>query len=304
MQSSPVLRIGTRKSKLALWQAEYLQNLLKSESIRSDLVLIDSEGDLDKMSALDNFSTTGVFTKSLDNALLEGRIDLAIHSMKDYPTVTHEKIKILTIGKRENPSDVLVKNKIIHHVNEAQFKIGTGSIRRKAQWKYKYPNTTFENLRGNVPTRMNKLAESNWDGIIMAYAGLERLGLINEQCLELSWMIPAPAQGVLGVTFLKKEKSIENILQKLSYPDVELCATIERLFLNKLEGGCSAPIGAHARIFKDKLIFKASLHDPEGKSAIVINKESTSANAIHEVEHWVDEVLKNGGLEIMNKIKS
>ncbi len=297
------IRIGTRKSKLALWQANYLRGKLSEIGINSELIEIDSFGDIDQETKLQNFSQIGVFTKTLDQKVLDGEIDLAIHSLKDYPTLPPVGIEIVSIGKRENPSDVLMKNNINRNINSSNFIIGTGSIRRKAQWKYKYPSSTFENLRGNVPTRIEKLYQSNWDGIIMAYSGLSRLNLINENCLELNWMIPSPCQGILGASYLRSNQTLNSILIQLQDNDVELCAKTERLFLNKLEGGCSAPIGALARISANVLYFKACIHDPEGIEAFYISETVEKSQALNYIPKWVEEILEKGGKRIMDKIK-
>lgn len=298
------IKIGTRKSKLALWQANNLRDHIHNLGLKAELVLIDSLGDKDKTSQLGSFDETGIFTKALDIALLEGKIDLGIHSLKDYPTEPIDGVSIVSTGERENPKDVLVNNVIEKSVTASQFKVGTGSIRRKAQWKHKYPNTVFEDLRGNVPTRLEKLWDSDWDGIVMAYAGLQRLGLITEQCTVLDWMIPAPAQGVMGLSYRTKDAFFQMLSKQLLHQEVEICSSVERRFLNLLEGGCSAPIGALASIRKQKLHFKACLHAPDGSEAHFVKKEVPVESALDSVGAWVEEVLKAGGREIMDKIKN
>lgn len=302
MQESDKIRIGTRKSKLALWQANHLKNKIEELGLMAELVLIDSQGDLDRTSELDQFTQTGIFTKSLDAALLRGEIDLAIHSLKDYPTVPIQGIKISTFDERESPYDVLVKNQIVKDINESKFKIATGSIRRKAQWKHKFSDTQFHSLRGNVPTRLEKMYDSDWDGIIMAYAGLKRLGRLDENCITLDWMVPAPAQGILGITYLHLNKFAEKLILQLQIPEVELCAQLERKFLNKLEGGCSAPIGALAKIEGQVVHFKGSLHSVNGLQGLYVDKRIDKNEAFGEIDHWVKEILKTGGEAIMNNI--
>lgn len=297
------IKIGTRKSKLALWQANFLKDSLAEIGQDSELVLINSQGDLDQTSTLHNFGQTGVFTKALDIALLEKEIDLAIHSLKDYPTEPITGIQISTVGKRANPLDVLVKNEIEKNIIEDQFTIGTGSIRRRAQWKYKYPNTIFKALRGNVPTRLEKMWDSTWDGIIMAHAGLARLGKLSEDCVPLTWMIPAPAQGILGVSYRSMEQDIGHLLGNLRDSDTELCAQLERKFLNILEGGCSAPIGALASIQGNTVSFKGCIHDPDGLRAYYIEKFAPKQEALSQISAWVEEILASGGQKILDKIK-
>ncbi len=304
MQKHDVVRIGTRKSKLALWQANLIKNKIEDLGLEAELVLINSIGDTDKTTDLHQFSQTGIFTKSLDLALLKEEIHMAVHSLKDYPTVPHEKIAIHSIGKREDPRDVLVKNTIEYSVADDTFIIGTGSIRRRAQWKFKYPNTTFSSLRGNVPTRLEKLYDSEWDGIIMALAGMERLDLVNENCVPLDWMLPAPAQGTLGVTYLKNDEFTQKISEQLKDEATDLCAEVERKFLNLLEGGCSAPIGALAVIKGDTLYFKGSLHAPDGSEGYLLKWDCRKEEALDKVKDWVEEILEQGGYSIMQQIKS
>ncbi len=298
------IRIGTRKSKLALWQANHLLDRISNLGLRAELVLIDSLGDIDKTSHLGSMNQTGIFTKSLDLALTNSEVDLAIHSLKDYPTVPPAGISITSTGVRENPKDVLVSNVIEKSISDSTFKIGTGSIRRKAQWLYKYPNTHFVGLRGNVPTRLEKLWDSDWDGIIMAYAGMARLQMLSEHCTPLDWMIPAPAQGILGISYRSDDAFIRKMSRQLLDEDTELCARVERKFLNLLEGGCSAPIGALAKLTDESMRFKACLHDPDGTRAHFIDQEIPKDQALASVEKWTQEILKAGGNKIMDKIKN
>ncbi|WP_235296639.1 hydroxymethylbilane synthase [Portibacter marinus] len=297
------IRIGTRKSKLALWQANHLLKRIQDLGLKAELVLIDSLGDIDKKSKLESLNQTGIFTKALDRALIDNKIDLAIHSLKDYPTLPLEGIKVISTGRRENPKDVLVNNVIEKSISASTFKIGTGSVRRKAQWLFKYPNSEFVPLRGNVPTRLEKLWDSDWDGIIMAYAGMSRLNLINGQCTELDWMIPAPSQGILGISYRSDDAFIDKMGHQLVDPDTQLCAEIERKFLNLLEGGCSAPIGALAKVRSDQIIFKGCLHDPNGKAAFYVNESVDKNSALEYVSDWVQNILDEGGDKIMYKIK-
>ena len=303
MNKESIIRIGAQNSRLAQWQAELLKTQIEKLGLKAELIFIKSLEGIDQKAALSELSKSGAFTNALDKALSEKQIDLAIHSLKDYPTNTESNISICSFHNRANPYDVLVKNTIEKKVTEDVFVIGTGSIRRKAQWKYKYPSTVFKPLSGTVAARLEKLWDSEWDGIIMAYAGLERLSLISEECVTLNWMIPAPAQGTLGISYLNSSSFAKSLTEKLRNDEVEHCSRIERRFLNKLEGGCSAPIGAIAKITKNLVSFKACLHNLDGLEAVYIAKEVSSAVALEEVNRWVDEILKNGGDSIMSKIK-
>ncbi|MGZ8538818.1 MAG: hydroxymethylbilane synthase, partial [Flavisolibacter sp.] len=208
---SKVLRIGTRDSQLAMWQASYIQDLLKKNGVASELVYIKTEGDKDTVTPLYALGVQGVFTKALDAALLNNRIDLAVHSMKDVPVQLAEGIQQAAVLKRASTKDILVyKNqedlKKLGYQNgswtlvpDSSFTVATSSIRRVAQWLNKFPHHRSENLRGNVNTRLRKLNESNWNGAIFAAAGLERIDLRPVNSIDLDWMLPAPAQGAIMV---------------------------------------------------------------------------------------------------------
>jgi hydroxymethylbilane synthase len=205
------LKIGTRESQLAVWQATLVKDLLIRQGIESELIFIKSEGDIDLKTPLYEMGVQGIFTKTLDAALLNKKIDIAVHSMKDVPTQLADGIAQAAVLKRGNYRDIFIVNNEQLTVNdkkpiseilnspsgEGGFTIATSSIRRKAQWLHRYPNHTIENLRGNVNTRLKKLAESNWHGAIFAAAGLERINLRPKNAIELEWMLPAPAQGAI-----------------------------------------------------------------------------------------------------------
>ena len=191
-----LIRIGTRASALALWQAHTLQDLLNAKGYATELVPIKSDGDLDLVQPLYEMGTVGIFTKTLDAALLNNRIDIAIHSMKDVPTQLPEGIQQAAVLERGPVLDVLVKKaNAVAFENPAT--IATGSLRRKAQWLAQYPNHNIVPLRGNIQTRLTKLKDGTWDGAIFAEAALVRLDTKTERVEILDWMIPAPAQGAL-----------------------------------------------------------------------------------------------------------
>ncbi|HTD93923.1 MAG TPA: hydroxymethylbilane synthase, partial [Chitinophagaceae bacterium] len=195
-----IIRIGTRESQLAVWQATRVSELLSHQGHHSELVYIKSEGDTDLVTPLYEMGVQGIFTKSLDIALLQGRIDLAVHSMKDVPVVLPLGLVQVAVLKRGSYKDILVTRPDRSTKDSADpLRIATSSIRRKAQWLNRYPGSQIENLRGNVNTRLKKLAESDWDGAIFAAAGLERIGLRPDNSTDLDWMLPAPAQGAIMV---------------------------------------------------------------------------------------------------------
>lgn len=305
------IKIGTRDSRLALWQAENVQQLLADQGIKSELIPVKSEGDLDLVTPLYAMGVEGVFTKTLDAYLLSGRIDIAVHSMKDVPTQLAQGIAPAAVLKRASVQDIFIPNPnkpdvlTINETNKTlSFQIATGSVRRKAQWRHHFPNTIFENLRGNVQTRLRKLSESQWDGIIMAKAGLERVGLLPENHEAIDWMLPAPAQGAIMVVCREEDKATFAAAQPLKDATTELCTGIERDFLKTLLGGCSTPISALAEVKGNQLIFKGNILSPDGKEKMVINKEMPVSEADNIGIMAARELLANGADEIVKAIKN
>ena len=295
---STTLRIGTRDSALALWQAEKVKCALEESGTACEIVPIKSEGDLNLTTPIYQMGLTGVFTKTLDAALLSNHIDLAVHSLKDVPTLLAEGLTLSAILKRANPQDVLVKGS-----GTDSNTIATGSLRRKAQWLNRYPKDQVIGLRGNVQTRLNKVAEQPIIGGIFAAAGLERLGLDALQIEPLPWMIPAPAQGAIAVaTRMYDEKAIA-VCKSLNDEDTTLAVTIERKFLRRLEGGCSSPIGAYAYLENGVLYFKGGLFSLDGSNAVVVERRLPQDEALEHIDSLVNEVLENGGSAILKSIR-
>ncbi|MDZ7805494.1 MAG: hydroxymethylbilane synthase [Gracilimonas sp.] len=228
--------------RLTKWPEE-----LKALDIETELVEIESFGDKVQDIPLDKLGDKGVFTKALDDALLAGEIDVAVHSLKDVPTILPEGLKLAAVLERGNPMDVLVRPVQPEENESEQRIIATGSIRRKAFWLNRYPNDKVVGLRGNVPTRLNKVDSNNWFGAVFAAAGLERIGYADRISDILDWMIPAPSQGIVGIV-CKEVSDVESMLKKIDHEESHLCGSIERAFLNELEAGCSSPVGAHAKV--------------------------------------------------------
>ena len=260
--SSP-LKIGTRDSELALWQATTVQKQLQELGQDAELIPVKSTGDLILDKPLYELGITGIFTKTLDVALLKGDIDLAVHSMKDVPTALPNGISQAAVLPRANPADILV-HKGLDFLN-AEGTVATGSLRRKAQWLRRYPLHEVVDLRGNVNTRMQKLESEKWDAAIFAAAGLERIGLTPQSHTQLDWMLPAPAQGAMLVVARSEDTESIKVLEPLNDADTALCVSVERAFLRELEGGCTAPIGALARIDSGVLEFKGALFSLDGR---------------------------------------
>ena len=298
-----MIRIGTRKSALAIWQATQVKKHLEKLGETCILVPIESRGDQDLIQPLYAMGIQGIFTKSLDSALLSQTIDIAVHSLKDVPTKLPEGIKISACLKRGPAHDVVVYHPDFFDWNQNTV-IGTGSLRRKAQWLRKYPQHNTENLRGNLQKRLEKLNASSWGGAIFAQAGLVRMDLLKENFSLLDWMNPAPAQGIIGVASLKKDTALSNVVQQLNCEETSLCAEVERTFLNTLEGGCTAPIGAYAFIKEQKLHFQGGLFSLDGKKAIEYQTETSLEQGPAIGKEAALHILENGGAQLMQQIKS
>lgn len=307
-----IIRIGTRESSLALWQAEKVRQMLADVGIASTLVPVKSEGDLDLVTPLYAMGVEGVFTKTLDAYLLSGKIDIAVHSMKDVPTQLAQGIVPAAVLKRASVADIFIPHpnrEISKSITgdsvsrDASFHIATGSVRRKAQWLHYFPNTTFENLRGNVQTRLRKLEESDWDGIIMAKAGLERVNLLPERFEIIDWMLPAPAQGAILIVCKSEEESLRKQLAALNDAASSKAVSIERDFLKSLMGGCSTPIGAHATVQNDQLVFKGNIVSPDGTAILEVEKVAALADSENLGLLAADELLAQGAGKIVEAIR-
>lgn len=300
-----MIRIGTRASQLALWQANLVKSQLENLGYQAQIIEITSTGDevLDK--PLHQIGGFGLFTKTLDNAMLRGEIDLAVHSLKDVPTDLHEKISQAAVLERANISDVLVLKNNADFLSKSESAIiATGSLRRTAQWLHKYPKHTITDLRGNVNTRLQKLIDNNWNGAIFAAAGLERIELLPKNHVMLDWMIPAPAQGTIMVTSLKADTEILDICAQINHKETEMAVAVERQFMKTLEGGCTAPIGGNAKIMGDTIYFKGILIAINGLEKVEVEKTVPLNEWKNLGKICAEEVLNNGGKKLMESIKA
>jgi hydroxymethylbilane synthase len=299
------IRIGTRDSQLALWQANSVQKKLQDLGYTTEIIAVKSDGDLILDKPLYELGITGIFTKTLDIAMINGQVDIAVHSMKDVPTALPKGIVQAAVLERANVLDILVHKGNLDFLN-SEATIATGSLRRQAQWWNKYPNHTVVDLRGNVNTRMQKLKDNDWDGAVFAAAGLERINLKPDSFINLDWMIPAPAQGAMVVLAMEKDAFTIDALSQLNDIETEICTYMERQFLKTLEGGCTAPIGALAKYNEndDTIDFKGVLLSIDGKQKLEIEKTV-------DISEWkklgfnsAQEILGNGGDKLMQKIKN
>ena len=318
-----IIRIGTRDSELALWQAHTVQKKINDLGYKTEIIAVKSQGDIMLDKPLYELGITGIFTKTLDIAMLNGTIDIAVHSMKDVPTALPHGIVQAAVLERANSLDLLIHKGNLDFLNGNGI-IATGSLRRQAQWFNKYPSHKVVDLRGNVNTRMQKLQDNPWNGAIFAAAGLERLGLtptlskgegapnssfaikspsfggVGE---ALDWMIPAPAQGAMLVVAMEHDLFCREVLAQLNDEATDICTKIERDFLRTLEGGCTAPIGAFATIKGDEIELDGILLSIDGQTKIEIKKQTTRANYQNFGVLCAKEVLENGGAELMQSIK-
>lgn len=296
------LRIGTRESELAIWQAQQVRDLLERNGFATQLIPIKSEGDIDLQTPLYEMGVQGIFTRSLDIALLNDKIDLAVHSMKDVPTQLPDGIQQTAVLKRGNPIDLLVyKDEWNDDPVRSSSVIATSSIRRKAQWLNRYPNDEIVNLRGNVNTRLEKLHNNNWKGAVFAAAGLERINKRPAWSLELNWMLPAPAQGAIMVVCRSADRKAADACSLLNDKDTDVCTAVERSFLRALMGGCSVPISAYAQLVNDRVLFRGNMLTTDGKKKAEIEK-IISLDDIHNAGSVLaEELLNNGGREIADQ---
>lgn len=298
------IRIGTRDSELALWQAKTVEKKLKDLGYTTQIIAVKSEGDIILDKPLYELGITGIFTKTLDIAMINGQVDIAVHSMKDVPTALPTGIVQAAVLERANILDILVHNGNTDFL-QSEAIIATGSLRRQAQWWNKYPKHTVTDLRGNVNTRMQKLKDNDWNGAIFAAAGLERINLKPENYIDLDWMIPAPAQGAMVVVAMANDNFTIDAVSQLNDIETEICTYIERQFLKTLEGGCTAPIGAIAKYNEDEdtIEFKGVLLSIDGKQKLEIAKNVAISEWKKLGFYAAKEILNNGGTELMVEIK-
>ena len=276
------LRIGTRGSALARWQAEFVRAGLARHGVAAELVIIRTSGDRDRKSSLRVIGGKGVFTKELEDALLEERIDLAVHSMKDVPTTLPAGLEIAAICEREDVRDALISRgglKLDQLPSGAR--IGTSSLRRQAQLRHYRNDFAMVDMRGNVDTRLAKLTQGDYDGIVLAKAGLDRLGKAEQisEILPPEICLPAAGQGAIGIETRKQEESIAAAMRKLNHRPSQVAVEAERAVLAGLESGCQVPIGVWARAELGNLIIDACVLSADGTESIRENRGASSENA-------------------------
>jgi len=265
------IRIGTRKSKLALWQSEWVKMKIEEKfpEVEVELVKIVTKGDKILDVPLAKIGDKGLFTKEIEEAMLRGEVDIAVHSLKDVPSKLPEGLTLIAYSDREDPRDAFLScGKYTLSTLPKGAVVGTSSLRRKAQLRILRPDLEIMDLRGNVDTRIRKLKEGQYDGIILAAAGVKRLGWEDEidEILSPQVMIPSVCQGILGIEGREGDEEVIEIVRKaVNSPESEMAATIERAFLKTVEGGCQVPLGCYAVVNEDRVHVRAFISDLEGR---------------------------------------
>jgi hydroxymethylbilane synthase len=285
-----------------MWQAKEVEQKLQNLGYETVLVPVLSSGDKNLNQPLYSLGITGVFTKDLDIALLNNEIDIAVHSLKDVPTILPQNIEVSAVLERDFPQDVLVRKSSSKNKDLAELKIATSSLRRRAFWSEKFPNTQFSDIRGNVQTRLKKLEEGDFDATLFSLAGIKRMEMELEYEM-LDFMISAPSQGVVAISSRVDDVETKAILQKINHKTTQICVEIERSFLRTLEGGCTAPIGAIAVFEENKIKFSGRLNSLDGSKTINVVEEFEYDDSENYGKKFAEFVLENGGKEMMEEIK-
>lgn len=297
-----MLTIGSRGSQLALWQAHWIQARLEKLEQESRIEIIKTTGDKITDVALSQVGSKGLFTKEIEEALMAGAIDLAVHSLKDMPTELPDGLTLAAIPEREDPRDALIGRAFEDLAPGAR--VGTGSLRRAAQLRALRPDLQIEDIRGNVDTRLRKLDEGRYDAIVLASAGLRRLGWENRitELFNPSVMCPAVGQGALAVETRDDGGAGFLAARQLEHPETRARITAERSVLAALGGGCQAPMGAHAYVDGEMLVVIALIVSPDGKRVVRQGKQGPVGEAAAIGRELAEHLLAAGGKEILDAV--
>lgn len=301
------LGIGTRGSALALWQARWVKFVLEQSypQLCFEMRVIETKGDQILDTALTKIGDKGLFTKEIEQQLLDGQIDIAVHSLKDMPTATPEGLQVAAICQREEPADVLVSKGQVGLMGLGKGAVVlTSSIRRRAQLLHRRPDVEIRDVRGNIPTRLRKFAASEAEGMVLAGAGLKRLGL--EDCiterLDPEVFLPACGQGALAIEIREEDKEMEAVVSCLNDRASSATARAERTVLAELQGGCQVPIGAYAKIANDRLHLKGMLSDLQGRRLRRAEAIGSVDDPVALGRHVAGMLLAEDGQEILHQI--
>lgn len=297
-----MLIIGSRGSQLALWQSQWVAARLAELGVETRIEIIKTTGDKIAGVALAKVGGKGLFTKELEDALIERRIDLAVHSLKDLPTTLPKGLHLAAVPEREDPRDAVVGHRLSELSPGAR--VGTGSLRRTAQLRALYPSLVVESIRGNVDTRLRKLDEGQFDAIILASAGLRRLGWAGRiaEILDPAEMCPAVGQGALAIESRDEDDNVNAILSRLDHPPARLAVSAERELLAGLGGGCQVPIGAHASVADGRLRLRAVVAAPDGSDMVRCETEGPAEEAAELGRRTAEELLARGACRILEAV--
>ncbi len=295
------LRIGTRGSRLALCQARLVETQLRAvfPSLETEITEIRTSGDINPQEEISRIGGKGIFVKEIEQSLLSGETDIAVHSMKDMPSVLPDGLLIGSVLKREDPRDVFISadGRTLEELR-GEGKVGTGSIRRRAQLLFRFPDLEVVPIRGNVDTRLRKIFSENLDGIILAAAGLNRLGLSERitQYLAQDYMVPAPCQGIIAIECREDDKETRSFLSAITHPDTETVATFERSFLETFGGDCQIPLGCCAQLHLGGISADSVFIDMEKRAIFRSSWKCDTEKASEEGSVMARDLMKRAGL--------
>lgn len=303
------IRIGTRGSKLALWQAHHVEDKLKAEGFDTEIVTIETKGDKILDVSIAKIGSKGVFTEEIEDQLASGRIDIAVHSAKDMQSTLPDGFELIAFLEREKPNDVIISHKQnIKLKNEEPFLLGTSSTRRVATLRHLYPHIKTVPVRGNLQTRIRKMEEGACDALLLAYAGVHRMGYEAMICEELSLdqFIPAVGQGSVAIELHNSlgSKKSNAIRQVLNHANTERCLLAERAYLKKMDGGCSIPVFALAKLDQQGMTIEGGIISLDGTERINHKISGDSKDAVQLGQLLAEEVLSSGGERILKEIKN
>jgi hydroxymethylbilane synthase len=305
--SNRIVKIGTRASKLALWQANHVADLLKKAGLASEIVPIDTKGDQVLDVSISKIGSKGVFTQELEDQLLDGRIDIAVHSAKDMPSRLGEGLELIAFSTREQAQDVLLSTKKGISLRDANLVVGTSSTRRIATLKHFYPQVKTVEVRGNLQTRIRKMEEGLCDALLLAYAGVYRMGYADSvvEHLDINQFIPAVGQGSIAIEACTNldSKLREAIVAACNDAATQVCLLAERAYLRVLEGGCSIPVFALATLGENQVHLKGGIVSLDGQQRIVLDVSGSMSQAEQLGEALANQVLQAGGKTILEQIK-
>jgi len=303
MTMNSPLRIGSRRSDLALAQSRHVRDLIENGAgVSCKVVEIDTSGDRDRTSPLPAIGGKGLFTHELEEQLLAGRIDIAVHSLKDLPSMLPDGLTLGAIGAREDPRDALVSTGPVLGALPAGSRVGTGSLRRLAQLAKNRPDVAAVPIRGNVPTRIQKLDAGEYDAILLAAAGLRRLGLAARitQLFDTDLFIPAPGQGALGVECRERDRRVLDLLARtVNDQEATTCCRAERVVQRRLDTGCNAPVGIHARLANGVIRIVAFASNETGYPAVNDAVEGPAEQFLDVAARLADRLVESGIDEIL-----